>query len=64
VQEASAAAGAASIAVAIAANSFVKSGIAYSLGTRALAWPAMAVLISSGVAALIGAGVAYIWLPH
>lgn len=64
VQEASAAAGAASIAVAIAANSFVKSGIAYSLGTRALALPAMAVLISSGVAALIGAGVAYIWLPH
>ncbi len=64
VQEASAAAGAASIAVAIAANSFVKSGIAYSLGTRQLALPAMAVLISSGVAALIGAGIAYAWLPH
>jgi len=64
VQEASAAAGAASIAVAIAANSFVKSGIAYSLGTRELALPAMAVLISSGVAALIGAGIAYAWLPH
>jgi uncharacterized membrane protein (DUF4010 family) len=64
VQEASAAAGAASIAVAIAANSFVKSGIAYSLGTRALALPAMAVLISSGVAALVGAGIAYMWLPH
>lgn len=64
VQKASAAAGAASIAVAIAANSFVKSGIAYSLGTRALALPSMAVLISSGVAALIGASVAYAWLPH
>jgi uncharacterized membrane protein (DUF4010 family) len=64
VHEASAAAGAASIAVAIAANSFVKSGIAYSLGTRELALPAIAVLVSSGVAALIGAGIAYMWLPH
>ena len=64
VNEASAAAGAASIAVAITANSFVKSAIAYSLGTRALAFPAIAVLISSGVAALVGAGIAYLWLPH
>lgn len=64
VHEASAAAGAASIAVAITANSFVKSAIAYSLGTRALALPAIAVLVSSGVAALVGAGIAYLWLPH
>jgi uncharacterized membrane protein (DUF4010 family) len=64
LHEASAAAGAASIAVAIAANSFVKSGIAYSLGTRELAVPAIAVLVSSGVAALIGAAIAYMWLPH
>jgi uncharacterized membrane protein (DUF4010 family) len=64
LQEASAAAGAAAIAVAIAANSFAKAVIAYSLGTRALALPAIAVLCSSGVAALIGAGVAYMWLPH
>jgi uncharacterized membrane protein (DUF4010 family) len=63
VREASAAAGAATIAVAVAANSFVKSGIAYSLGTRELALPAIAVLVSSGAAALIGAGVAYMWLP-
>jgi uncharacterized membrane protein (DUF4010 family) len=64
VHEASAAAGAASIAVAITANSFVKSGIAYSLGTRELARPAIAVLVSSGIAALLGAGIAYMWSPH
>lgn len=60
VHEASLAAGAAAIAVAIAANSFVKSGIAFSLGTRALAFPAAAVLGASGIAAIIGAGVSYL----
>lgn len=64
VHEASAAAGAAAIAVAIVANSFVKSGIAYSLGARTLALPAMAVLISSGIVTLLGAGVSYFWLPQ
>jgi uncharacterized membrane protein (DUF4010 family) len=62
VHEASLAAGAAAVAVAIAANSFVKSGIAFSLGTRALAFPAAAVLGASGIAVLIGAGVSYLML--
>lgn len=44
----------AAITAAIVANSLVKSGIAFSMGARALAWPAIGVLIGSAVAAVAG----------
>jgi uncharacterized membrane protein (DUF4010 family) len=62
VKEATAAVGAASIAAALVANSLVKAGIAFSLGARELARPAAIVLASSGLAALIGAGLSYLLL--
>lgn len=55
-------AGAASIAAALVANSIVKSGIAFTLGAREMAWPAIAVLASSAVAVLIGLGLSmFVW---
>jgi uncharacterized membrane protein (DUF4010 family) len=62
VREASAAAAAASVAAALVANSLVKAGIAFSLGSRELARPVAAVLVSSGIAALIGAALSYLVL--
>lgn len=61
MQEASAAAGGGAVAAALVANSFVKSGIAFTLGDRAMAIPASIVLISSGLAALVGAGVVFMF---
>jgi uncharacterized membrane protein (DUF4010 family) len=43
------------IAIAVLANSVVKSGIAVRLGSRDLAWPAAAVLTTSGVVAFASA---------
>lgn len=64
MREASTAAAGASIAAALVANSIVKAGIAYTLGTRELAFPAAAVLVSSALAALLGAGLAYLLLGN
>jgi uncharacterized membrane protein (DUF4010 family) len=64
LREASAAAGAASIAAALVTNSLVKAGIAYALGSRTFAWPAIAVLAASGLASAAGAAVAYLVLPR
>ncbi len=61
LQAVSASAAGASICVALAANSFVKAGIAYALGSRALAWPAVAVLVASAVAVLLSLAVT-VWL--
>ena len=57
----SASAAAMSIGVALVANSFVKAGIAYVLGSRALAWPAIAVLAASAGAVVLGLAVT-VWL--
>lgn len=51
-------AGAMAIALAILANSLVKSGIAFSLGTRPMAWPAAAGLVASGAASLAAVALA------
>ncbi len=64
LREASVAAGAASIAAALVANSFVKAGIAYVLGVRALFVPAASVLAASGGAVIVGAIAAYALLPQ
>lgn len=45
----------AAITAAIVANSFVKSGIAFGMGARALSLPAIGVLIGSAAAAVAGA---------
>jgi uncharacterized membrane protein (DUF4010 family) len=63
VQEGSAAAGAGAIAAALVANSFVKAGIAFVTGDRDMAIPASIVLISSGIASLVGAALVFFFLP-
>jgi len=50
--------GATTIAIAVLANSIVKTGIATTLGTRPLAWNAGTVLVASGAATLAAAFVA------
>jgi len=53
-------AAAASIGMALIANSIVKAGIAFMLGARALAWPAIGVLISSAGAVLAGLAIVFL----
>lgn len=57
IHKVSAAAGAAGIVAAIVANSVVKSGIAYTLGTRALANSAMTIMATSALATLAGVAI-------
>jgi uncharacterized membrane protein (DUF4010 family) len=49
----------AAVAAAIAANSVVKAGIAHVMGTRALAWPATALLLAAAAASLGGVALEY-----
>ena len=54
LRAASGAAAALSIALALIANSFVKGGIAYALGSPKLAWRAIGVLAASAAAVAVG----------
>jgi len=60
VNEASLGAAAGSIGVALVANTIVKSAIAYTLGSRQLAWYAIGALATSAIAVLIGLGATFI----
>jgi uncharacterized membrane protein (DUF4010 family) len=54
---------AASIVLALAANSVTKAVIVYTNGERAMARPVLAVLLGSGTAALLGLGATMLFAP-
>lgn len=64
VHEASIGAAAGSIGVALVANTIVKGAIAYTLGSRRLAWHAIAALAASAIAVLIGLAVTFMMLSQ
>jgi uncharacterized membrane protein (DUF4010 family) len=60
VHAASGLAAAGSIGLALIANTFVKGGIAYMLGSRRMAWPTIGALACSAFAVLVALAVVFL----